>query len=307
MLLIESEVKFEQDVTAAGGEKGLALSLFRVFGNDRPSAYGGALWTSPTGMPVDHPKVLQPTPTTIPAGGYVALASHPFGVPAVFALEPARFRIYEAFHTPQITVGPEIQQRIFKAGERIDRRYLFVLTAGGARDRQLLAHIRDVYGFDGQPAYRLTMKRGRLLDAVYAPRLKADGCGVVCAISKADLPAPLGLRVEGLNGNWGAGVYDLEANRLVKRVAIYRGVGYLALDIAHARRVFIGNLVVADDPALIINVLSLGHEGGRVVVHNPTDKRLKARITLAGGLPDVPRLRAQVDLAPGTDETIAWP
>jgi len=307
MLMIETKVKFKQDVTRLRRRRGLALRLFKAFCNAPPEAYKQSLYLSESGKLVEHAKVLLPKPTAIPAGGYVALYPHPFGVPAVFAFEKAHFTIHEAFGTPQLSVGDNLEDWQPKAGDEITRRYLFVLTAGGEGDKDLFAQIHDRYGFDGTPAYDVSVERGELLDAVYAPTLRADEHGVICKISKADLPNPLGLRVTGLNGNWDAGVFDLDEKKLVKRVAIYDGTGYLVLDTGRPRRAFIGNLLVADVQDVSINVLRLDRAGGHAIVHNPAPKPVETEVRLAPGLPDVPPLRRRIKLPPGAERYVTWP
>jgi hypothetical protein len=237
----------------------------------------------------------------------MALYPHPFGVPAVFAFERAHFTIHEAFGAPQLSIGDDLVGSQPKAGDRIDRRYLFVLTAGGEGDKELFAQIHDVYGFDGRPSYDISVQRGTLLDVTYAPRLMADSYRVCCKISKADLPNLLGLSVAGLNENWDAGVYDFDEKKLAKRVAIHEGAGYLVLDTSQARNVFIGNLLLADDPDAKINVLELGPVGGRAIVHNPTPGRMTTEVRLPAELADIPALQRKIALPGGGETEIVWP
>jgi len=308
MLLIETETTFKRDVELAQRGPALALSLLRVFCGARPASYGSSLHLAADGGLVTNDAVLVPAPVPLPAGGYTALYPHPFGVPAVFAFEEADFTIHEAFGAPQLWVGDDLAERLPKAGDTLKRRFLFVLTAGGQGDRDLFAQIHDLYGFDGRPAYEVAVQHGALLDAVYAPRLRAESGAARCTISKAELPNPLGLRVEGLAENWDAGVWDLEEKALTKRLAVSGGVGWLTLDVSRSRDVFIGNLLVADNPDVIINVLELTRSRGRALVHNPTAGRIVTEVRSHSALPArAPKLRRQVELPPGAELTLEWP
>jgi len=307
ILLIESDVRFKQDVEPERGLNWPALVLFKAFCDARTAAYETSLYLSESGKLVENGQVLLPEPTPLPAGGYVALYPHPFGVPAVFAFEKAHFSIYEAFGTPQLCIGDDIEGGRIAKGSLIRRRYLFVLTAGGKADKELFARIHDRYGFDGEPAYEVSVRHGELLEAVYAPRLRACDFYVLCNITKADLPNALGLRVEDLNENWDAGIYDLNEKKLLKHVAVYNGAGYLVLDVGRPRDVFIGNLLVADKPEVRINVLEFGPKGIRAVVHNPAETEIAAVVKPAPGLPGLRAVQKRLKLAPGAEIEIKVP
>ena len=307
MLMIDTEVRFKQDVTLPSVRKHLALRLFKAFCGAKPQAYGASLHLSQEGKILTNNGVLVPAPTPLPPGGYVALSRHPFGVPAIFSFDRAHFTIREGFGVPQIEIGDDLRGASPRAGDTIRRKYLFVLTAGGDRDRQLFEQIHDRYGFDGTPAYTVSIRGGELLDATYSPLIKTEQHGVVCTISQADLPNPLGLRIEGLNENWDAVVYDLDDGKLAKHVATHNGTGYLALDVSRPRRVFLGCPVTADDPRAKINVLGLHRAAGNAVIHNPTPDGMDLVVAQHPHLPNAPPLRRRLTLAPGAQREVAWP
>ena len=307
MLLLESSVEFGRDVPAdARQSQRLTLSLLRIACNALTEHYQHTLHLGRDSRQPQTGSVLVPNPTELPEGGYVTVQSHPFGVPAVFTFEPASYTIHEEFGAPVLSVGDQLRGRLPEAGDRLERQLLFVLTPGGERDTDLVASIHDLYGFDGTPSYRITTERGSVRSTRFAPVLVAERHAVVCRITSPDLPNPLGLRVHGLNPNWDAALFDLERKTL-KRFATHAGIGYIALNTPCAVHCVLGNLVVADSPDVVINVLALRPEGGALVVHNPRAEPVETRLSCAADIPGVPRLETRVTIPGGAEVSVAWP
>jgi len=116
------------------------------------------------------------------------------------------------------------------------------------------------------------------------------------------MPAAFGVRVSGVNPNWSSSIYDVASRRLVRNIATLEGTAYACLDISTGLEAFIGNLVVADDDRVVIDVLDASAEALQLTVHNPTAEVLTTRIS--GNCPAVHKLDRDVTLAPGATAII---
>jgi len=273
-------------------------TFLRVNLGDKPERYGNLLYLSPGGKIISK-KPAGRISALLPKGGYVRMESNAFGTPGVFTFQKSKFTL----RGTTLSLGDDCAEKILPAGVKISRKYLFILTQGGEKDNpeEIFPKIYDLGGFDGTPGYQIKLERGKVKEKIYAPLLETEGFYLLGKISAATLPNPLGLIIEGLNPNWDAGVYDLEKNKLIKRVAISQddGRGYLALDISRSRSVFIGNLIIADNKNVKINVLKYGRDGISFLVHNPTPERIEVTVKTPLKLKGVPVVSRSFFLSKG--------
>ena len=128
---------------------------------------------------------------------------------------------------------------------------------------------------------------------------------MVAQFTAADLPGPLPVIVQGLDEAWDAAIVDLQERRLLRHCAVWSLQGFLTLDVSRPRHVFIGHPVVADEAAgLIITVPRLSADGGEVIVHNPTDRRIETRLRTHPALSELLSWEEAIALDPGETRTL---
>lgn len=296
MLLVESQNEILADAKLRSG-KGCNPILLNVYAGAEPSSYKEVIYINQDGREIRTSGLVHDGVRTVGSGGYVAISPNRYGIPAVYCFQPACFDTVSGKKLI-LRVGQKMTGNL-PAGTRLDRRYLLVITRGGEDERPLLEMIRDRYGFDGTPAYRVRLTHGEVLENVYSPLLAAKDYCVRGDISQADLPEELPLRVKGLNENWDAGLFDLDKQQLIKRVAVYQGMGYTLLDVSRKRRVVIGNLLVADDPNVLITLLECRSGELHFVIHNPAAQPVDTKVRTADALTEFVPFQARYVLGAG--------
>lgn len=142
--------------------------------------------------------------------------------------------------------------------------------------------LRDEYGMTGQaPAYKVNPTQGTVAATRYMLELAAKDNGFAGAISKTALPQPLPVKVTGLNDKWTAGKVNLVKNQWTP-LGVWQGAAYTTVDTSEGdHQLYIGNLVMADNPEVLLTLLP-ANEGGatNVEVHNPTDREITVKVTV---------------------------
>jgi hypothetical protein len=210
--------------------------------------------------------------------------------------EPARASLLLERYPPN---GP------LRAGEHIRTNYLALWSAMNAPpDNRFVEEVFEAMGLRGRTAYTVTPRRGKILDTTFVLRLQAEGGGFAGRISEARLPLLLPVFVEGLNDRWPCGIWyqgsctlqqpvwtmDRVHNRFARRESrqatdeVIRfgstdGVGMLQVDTETGdRELFIGNLLVCDQPEVALELDDLRPGRTRVTANNPTDRELAVTI-----------------------------
>ena len=186
-----------------------------------------------------------------------------------------------------------------KAGDKHSYEYLAVFSE--VRDGADTMFVEDLFvkmGLRGETAYTVTPTIGKVIDTRFVLRLGAADYGFRATVTQAALPMRLPVFIDGLNERWPAGVWykgrhqfivptwtmDKMHNRYSKRAkAVHKdwvvpfgvtdGIGMLQLDTEiRDKDVFIGNLVVCDNPEVFLQLDDT--RKGRVAIsaNNPTDK-----------------------------------
>jgi hypothetical protein len=189
-------------------------------------------------------------------------------------------------------------------------------------------------GLVGKPAYEVRPVVGKVESTRLVLQLVAQDSGWRGLITKAQLPVPLPVYVSGLNPKWSAGVWYKGRNVLlspewppfdeygfgcwtrnsfvvprertdeIQRFPVVDGIGYLELDTEDADRdVFIGNLVVCDNPDLWLTFIR-DPKRTYVEVHNPTDATIKATVRAAPGFDLFGPFEEPVQVPAGTSVTV---
>lgn len=189
-------------------------------------------------------------------------------------------------------------------------------------------------GLTGSPAYEVKPLVGKVESTQLVLRLKAEDNGWRGIITKAQLPVPLPVYVSGLNPRWSAGIWYKGENVLlspewppydeygfgcwtrnsfvvprervdeIQRIGVLEGVACLQVDTEEADRdVFIGNLLVCDNPNLWLTFL---REPKRVYLeaHNPTDAEIRTRVRPGPGFDLYGAFEKGVTVPPGKTVTV---
>jgi hypothetical protein len=215
-------------------------------------------------------------------GDYIARYPRTLGAPALFAqsdnLQGAVYALkWDGFNAGFSLKIPSTQ---IHKGDKFTYQALGMASLAPLNEgNAAFERARRGYGLDGgQPGYTVKLERGTLVGQQYELRLKAQGGRVALTLSKADLPAPLPMVVEGLAPNLPVILYDRDTREL-RRFTVYEGRGYLCAELPRDRRLFLGTPVTISDPALVVEVADYSAQSLTVEVHNPTIKPITAQLT----------------------------
>ena len=139
---------------------------------------------------------------------------------------------------------------------------------------------RDEYGIAGQPpAYSLHSTQGQGTASRYLLELAAENDGWSGTIGQAALPQRLPIKVTGVNDKWTAARVDLGKNEWYP-LGIWQGAAYTSVDLLDGdQRLYIGNVVTADNPDVWLTLLPSNADGKTYVdVHNPTDAEVRVTV-----------------------------
>lgn len=242
----------------------------------------------------------------LPEYGHAAIFPQPFngslGAIALqegftaWAFAPAAYSYLRLFHP-----GGPVQQ-----GDRIAYEYLGLTSQfNPPADDSFCTEVVRTLGLGAPPAYTFTPERGEVLGTRYVLRLRGTGHGVTGRIGEVQLPLQLPVFVEGLQPNWDAGIWyrgkntlevpewvvDEVGQRYVERhrregedqllrfPVMADGTGMLQIDTGiGAKDLFIGNLLVADNPRLRLTLVDTRPGRAAFVAHNPTDEELTCHV-----------------------------
>jgi hypothetical protein len=210
--------------------------------------------------------------------------------------EPARASLLLEHYPPNAPL---------RAGDRIRARYLALWSAMNTPpDTAFVEEVFETMGLRGRTAYAVQPRQGKVVDTAFVLRLQAEGGGFAGRITQAKLPLCLPVSISGLNDRWPAGIWyqgactlyqpiwtmDRVHNRFaqkqprqtideVVRCGSVNGTGMLQVDTETGDKdVFIGNLLVCDQPDVILELDDVRPGKGRLSANNPTDQPLTVTI-----------------------------
>ena len=155
----------------------------------------------------------------------------------------------------------------------------------------------DSLGIRGGARHGFDVLRGEPARDLYPPRLVAREQSV--CIRTHGGARRLALVVEGLNPNWDAGIVELSRGRLARRAPVADGRAYLLLTADPPRELFIGNLLVADNPELRLTVLDMAEGRLHAIVHNPSNRSVTTTVRTPDALQNVVEFQQTLTLPPG--------
>jgi len=217
----------------------------------------------------------------------------------VIECEPSRkwFRIYcGRFDTPQLPKGSRSFVRFVN----------FKLEEKGDSTFAEWERLKDLYGIaGGKPAYAVTATQGLVTSTRYLLELAADQYGFAGTIDASRLPQSLPVKVTGLNPKWTAARVDLERKQWFP-LGVWDGAAYMALDPALGeQKLFVGNLVTADNPDVFLTLLPANADGTtHVEAHNPTEKEVTTKVNVPVATFLAGKQEQTVTIPPGESVTV---
>ena len=176
------------------------------------------------------------------------------------------------FDTPKLNKGDGFRQRLALA--KIDN--------DPANPIGSWRKYAALFGLSGKPpAYRVTATQGKVVAQAFPVEIETDQNGFAGTFHHAALPQRLFVVVKGINPNWTAGMIDA-ARKLWIPLGVWNSATYTTIDTSDEdRNVYIGNLVKADNPDLLLRLLP-NEEGGETAldVHNPTPQKIVAEVSV---------------------------
>jgi hypothetical protein len=188
-----------------------------------------------------------------------------------------------------------------KKGDRYTARFLYVVGKFGEPETSReFPELMKALGLAGPPAYQVTPDAGKVLDTRLLLTVQAQNRGFSGKISPAALPVDgLTVRVQGVNNNWSAGLWE-RGKKLLSRVGGRDGVVWANVDISQGNDVYIGNLLTCDAPDLRLILLENDEKGCAFQAHNPTDQAITATVRRAEKFDRVPAFEKKVTVPAGS-------
>ena len=300
IIMVKSTVKLKKTLQLENHGQGPNVVLFKAMSNTAINLYRRWSLCEPNGTTrqgrVNLRRGQDGRMRTVDAGlsqgGYAAFWPSHAGNFAVFPLGGRKYRVALGLSTNRLEsfingrnkyrncleLGYRMPQKSLPAGTVLRAQFLFVLDNGQGAPADF-QFIRKACGLAGPPAYRVSLRHGRVLSTTYTLTLQASNGYVRGDVSKAKLPnGHLGVIVKGLNDNWDAGIYDTKT-RTLRRVGTYHGAAYVLLNTSGTNEFVIGNLVEADKPFVKLTVVKFGRHRLAVIAQNPTDRPATFRVS----------------------------
>jgi len=150
------------------------------------------------------------------------------------------------------------------------------------RPLDITGQVEDILrymGFAGKAPYRLELAQGKLVGIAYEVLLEAADYGVAGTVRGDNPYYDLPLSIAGLNDNWTQVLWLEDTGELLWFTG-YENQGRAVLPTKADGDVgfYAGNAVICSDPDLYASIASWGEDRVRVEVHNPTGKRIEARV-----------------------------
>lgn len=285
----EGEIRFKKDVVLQGAVP-IPLAQMRC-PVDVARQWGTViLATEAEGttrvVMVRDPKKTPGATGRLRAGGYLAQMTTLLGYEAFLTPEGSDFA-YEAGIVGEgpmggrVIVGLGKDGQEVKAGTVMKYRFAFGEFADPvAGSLKLEDTVRAFNLGGGVGGYPVQMKVGQVADAVYFFTAQAVGNEAQFTLGPRSTMIDLPIRVRGLVDNGCAAIYSTKRPWL-RFVGVVGDTAYLQEPIEKANEMWIGNVFVADNPAVKLTLVVDGQAPGAapfLEVHNPTDKELTVTV-----------------------------
>jgi len=168
-------------------------------------------------------------------------------------------------------------------------------------EKQNLATMRQALGVAAKTPFALELDRGKLDGIAYVAYLEAEDFAVCGRIAPwKDMPHALPLRIDGVNWNWPAAVWQPGAEHELVPFGVFEQQGWARLDVARGGAFYAGNVVLADAPNLRIGLLDWTADGISLEMNNTTGHPVTTRLTTPPEIKGRYRLDEEVTIEAGT-------
>ena len=184
------------------------------------------------------------------------------------------------------------------AGTHLQAHFLIADSKQAVFDHDPVAMLAAL-GLAGDTPYTLQFTRGTLTSAAFPTGIESARGGVAGTISQtATLPFTVPLQLDGVHPNWSAGVW--QEGSPVSYSGVFEGTAWPRLDVSRKGAFYAGNLLLADNPALVLEFVRWTADAVKVEVHNPTDSAIDAVITTPVEITGYKALKQTVHVAAGS-------
>jgi len=213
-------------------------------------------------------------------GGYLAVMNSPVGYIGIMA--PHNQKLSYSFSWPnRLYVGLGQNGEKIKKGQVIKYRYIAAILTDTNDNAKQLQELTKTYNLNGgNKGYALNIKIGKLIDAEIFLSLKSVNNEVKFSAGPAETIIDMPIKVSGIQDNGCAAIYS-SIHPWFNFVPTLNGVAMLQESIAKNNDIWIGNIFVADNPAVKMTLVKDGQAEGKkpfLEIHNPTDKLIKTKI-----------------------------
>ena len=161
--------------------------------------------------------------------------------------------------------------------------------------------MRRALGVAGKTPFALDLARGKLDHVAYVAYLAADKFAVAGTVTPwADMPHALPLRIDGVNWNWPAAVWQPGAEKELAAFGVFEQQGWARLDVTRAGAFYAGNVVLAGDPALRISLLEWKADSIHLELNNVTDQDVRTKVETPTEITGRFRLSEEITVEAGT-------
>jgi hypothetical protein len=168
-----------------------------------------------------------------------------------------------------------------------------------ALDASLGAWVSAV-GVAVPPPYAIKVSRGRAAgERTFPPTFAAKDGAIGGKITRtAELPFLLPLQIDGVSPTWPAGLWREDGS--LAYAGVFEGRMWPRLDTSVAGSFYAGNLLIADNPDLVLEFVKWTRDTIKIEVHNPTDDAIAATISTPKEITTHKALKRRVVVPAGT-------
>ena len=219
-------------------------------------------------------------------GAYFGFLDTPLGSSAIFPMTaglqaslslPARnnfFLTLPGEKSPQ-KMGDESHVRLLLLGMP---RQTAVTRALPAATTEVIERFYHQFGLDGgKTGYEVAPQTGAVLDRRYILDIDGQKDGAFSGVLTGKLISSLPITVGRLNGNWSSYLYDRTLKR-ARPLGMFENKAWATVCLNGRRDLFIGQPILADNPAVVIQVTQTGENSWGIELHNPTDKQIETTV-----------------------------
>ena len=276
--LLDVTIKLKQDLPNKGFQVGmLSPGLSELWTWRDPASPLTGRWEE---TPVSDTRTLS---KPFELGDYFGFLDTPLGSVAVFPMTPG---LQGSLALPMrtnfnLSLSPESSPQ--KSGEEGHARLLLLglprqtafTTFLPAATTEVVETFYHQFGLDGgTTGYQVTPQTGTVLDRHYILDLDGKKDAAFSGDLTGKLISSLPITVEHLNGNWSAYLYDRTLKK-ARPLGQFEGKAWATVCLNGTDDLFIGQPVVADNPAVVIQVTQAGESNWSIELHNPTDQPIE--------------------------------